>query len=163
LVRSEAHEDKGAENEHRGYWNQPAKIQPSGVRGFALGGLCLRTRAGCSGFRLRRNACRAQGNCWDWPCTRESWFERKIGWVKLLACICAHHCGELFAATWACGEMKLVVGGFVGSERLVEIRGEEFDVRAIAGGTRIARKTSPEQAVHCVFVVLRRHDAILLL
>jgi hypothetical protein len=162
-MRSEAHEDKGAESEHGGYWNQPAKIQPAGVRGFALGELCLRTRAGYSGFRLRGNTSRAQGNCWDRPCTRERWFERKIGWVKLLACICAHDCGELFAAACAGGKMKLVSGGFVGSERLVEICSEKLGVGAIAGRRGIARKTSPEQAVHCVFVVLRRHDAILLL
>jgi hypothetical protein len=59
--------------------------------------------------------------------------------------------------------MKLVSDGFVGAKGLVEICGEELGVRAIAAGRRIARKTSPQQAIHCVFVVLRRHDAILLL
>jgi hypothetical protein len=162
-MRSEAHEDKGAENEHRRDWNEPAEIQPSGIGPFALGGLPFGTRTRCGGFRLRRNACGVQGNCCDWPCTRESWFEREIGGMKLLACICAHHCGELFAATWACGEMKLVVGGFVGTERLVEICGQELGVGTIASRRGIARKTSPEQAIHCVLVVLRRHDAILLL
>jgi hypothetical protein len=59
--------------------------------------------------------------------------------------------------------MKLVVGGFVGTERLVEICGQELGVGTIASRRGIARKTSPEQAIHCVLVVLRRHDAILLL
>jgi hypothetical protein len=59
--------------------------------------------------------------------------------------------------------MQLISCGFLGSERLVEIRGEEFGVGAIAAGNRIARKTSPEEAFHRLFVFLRRHDAILLL
>jgi hypothetical protein len=35
--------------------------------------------------------------------------------MQLLACICAHHCGELFAAAGAGGEMKLVPGDFIGT------------------------------------------------
>jgi hypothetical protein len=162
-VRSEAHENKRPENEHRRDWDEPAEIQPSGVRRFALSGLRFGTRAGYSVFGLPGNACHVQGNCWNWPRTREGWFKRKIGGMKLLACICARHRCELFAAARTCGEMKFVSGGFVDAQRLVEIRGQEFGVGAIAGPYGVARKTSPEEAIHCVFVVLRWHDAILLL
>ena len=114
FVRSEAHENNRPENEHRRDWDEPAEIQPLGVRRFALSGLRFGTRAGYSVFGLPGNACHVQGNCWNWPRTREGRFKRKIGGMKLLACICARHRGELFAAAWAGGEMKLVVGGFVG-------------------------------------------------
>jgi hypothetical protein len=160
-VRSDAHENKGAENEHRGYWDEPAEIQPSGVGRFALSGLRFGTRAGYSGFGLPGNACHVQGNCWNWPRTREGWFKREI--LHHLPGAGARHCCELFAAPRACGEMKPVSGGFVDAQRLVEIRGQEFGVGAIADSSRIACEASPEQAIHCVFVVLRWHDAILLL
>src|ERR1700722_758467 len=112
LVGREAHEYDGAKNEHRRYWNEPAKIQPTSVKRFALRELGCETCAGCGGFRLRRGACRAQGDCWDWPCARESWFEREIG-LHYLPGAGARHCGELFAAARASGEMKLVSGSFV--------------------------------------------------
>jgi hypothetical protein len=67
-----------------------------------------------SGFRLCRGACGVQGDCWDWPCTRESWFKREIG-LHHLPGAGARHCGELFAAARACREMKLVPGDFIGT------------------------------------------------
>src|ERR1700751_2351339 len=136
FVRGEAHENKGAENEHRGYWNEPAKIEPACVRGFALGDLCFGMRDEYSGFGLPGHSCHVQGSCWKWLCTRESWFEREIG-LHHLPGAGARHCCELFAAARACGEMKLVSGGFVDAQRLVEIRGQEFGVGAIADSSRI--------------------------
>jgi hypothetical protein len=112
-VRSEAHENKRPENEHRRDWDEPAEIQPSGVGRFALSGLRFGMRDEYGGLRLCRGARSFQGNCWNWPRTREGWFKRKIGGMKLLACICARHRCELFAAVRAGGEMKLVSGGFV--------------------------------------------------
>lgn len=101
-----------------------------------------------------------QGDCFRRPRTNKNRFERHIcGLFRA----CARHRGELFPAASALREMELVSGGFVGSERMVEISGQEFGVGAIAACDRIVRKTSPEQAVHRLFVFLRRHDAILLL
>jgi hypothetical protein len=94
----------------------------------------------------------------------ESWVEGRFeGHIcdLLRAGLC--HCGELFAAASALREMQFVSGGFVESERLVEIGGQQFGVGASAAGAGIARKTSPEEAFHRLFVFLRRHDAILLL
>jgi hypothetical protein len=55
-----------------------------------------------------------QGNYLGWPRTRESWLKREIGLQDLIGAS-ERHCGELFAATRAGGEMKLVSGGFIGA------------------------------------------------
>jgi hypothetical protein len=162
LVRCETHEYNGAENEHRRYWNEPAEIEPSRVERFAFRGLRFGTRGRCGRFRLGGRAGDLQDNCLNGPRACESWFECEIRLREVFGAG-ARHGGELFAAARASGEVQLVSGGFVGAKRLLEICGQQFGVRTIAVDCGIARKTSPEQAIHCVFVVLRRHDAILLL